>query len=250
MTKEKQIFKFFSKQVLIVLLSLISIFSIAQEDSTIIVKRSNKDLIIPSSIALAGFAFQLSGQKYNFQKYFHNTIGKTETTVDDYLQYVPAAQIYAGKIIGWNGKGHWFDQSKNLFFSQALSTIVVTALKHTLKVERPHEGAHNSLPSGHTTFAFVNAENLFQIYKDSQPIYAYSGYLFATATGGLRISNDKHWAPDVLLGAGLGILLTRLIYHWEPLKNWNPFIKKKRIAFVLIPKYTNEYWGANLQISF
>jgi hypothetical protein len=64
------------------------------------------------------------------------------------------------------------------------------------------------------------------------------------------MTNNKHWLPDVVLGAGLGILVSRLVYHWKPLKNWNPFLKKKNIAIVLAPTYSGDYLGASLQVSF
>ena len=41
--------------------------------------------------------------------------------------------------------------------------------------------------------------------------YAIGGYTTATAVGALRILN-KHWLPDVLAGAGIGILSTNLVY--------------------------------------
>jgi membrane-associated phospholipid phosphatase len=44
--------------------------------------------------------------------------------------------------------------------------------------------------------------------------------------------NDKHWISDVLVGAGIGILATELVYYFEPLKNFNPFKNSKNISFV------------------
>ena len=234
-----------------ILFLITSLLLNAQNNSdTVTSKRNYKDLIFPSIVSLSGIAFQLSGEKANFQDFLHSRLGKTETSVDNYIQYIPAAQVMGGDLLGIVSNYHWFDRSKYLFISQAISSILVQSLKYTTCIQRPNNGSFNSFPSGHTNLAFVGAENLFQSYKDTAPIYAYSGYLVATTVGTLRMTNNKHWVSDVVLGAGLGILVTRLVYHWKPFENWNPFLRKKNIAFVLIPNYSKNYLGGSLQISF
>jgi membrane-associated phospholipid phosphatase len=37
-------------------------------------------------------------------------------------------------------------------------------------------------------------------------------YTIATGVGVMRVLNNKHWASDVLAGAGFGILSTELTY--------------------------------------
>ena len=46
--------------------------------------------------------------------------------------------------------------------------------------------------------------------------------------------NNRHWVSDVVAGAGIGFLVGNLIYHIEPLKNWNPFKKSKNLTFTPI----------------
>jgi len=53
--------------------------------------------------------------------------------------------------------------------------------------------------------------------------------------------NNKHYVSDVLVGAGIGILVTQLVYHFEPLKNFNPFKKSKGISF--FPQYKENTYG-------
>ena len=67
-------------------------------------------------------------------------------------------------------------------------------------------------PSGHTTEAFAYAEFIQQEYKDVSPWYGAVGYAAATATGLLRIYNNKHWLSDVVAGAGIGMASTKLAY--------------------------------------
>jgi membrane-associated phospholipid phosphatase len=73
----------------------------------------------------------------------------------------------------------------------------------------------SSFPSGHTTVAFAAATVFAMEYKDRLwvPILAYSA---ASLIGISRITENKHWATDVLVGAGLGYLSGRQVvnnYH-------------------------------------
>lgn len=43
-----------------------------------------------------------------------------------------------------------------------------------------------------------------------------SGYALAAGIGAFRVYNNKHWAGDVIFGAGLGILYTKPAYHIYP----------------------------------
>ena len=67
-------------------------------------------------------------------------------------------------------------------------------------------------PSGHTATAFAGAELLRLEYKEVSPWYGFAGYVVATATGTLRVLNNRHWVSDVVAGAGFGILSARLSY--------------------------------------
>jgi membrane-associated phospholipid phosphatase len=102
-------------------------------------------------------------------------------------------------------------------------------------------GTSRSFPSGHSTAAFSNASVLYNEFYESSPLLAYSGYTFATATAIFRMSNNRHWVSDVMVGAGIGILVTELVYYFEPLKNFNPFIESKNIS--LVPQINDENYG-------
>ena len=53
-------------------------------------------------------------------------------------------------------------------------------------------------------------------YGEEYPGIAIAGYTVATSVGLLRMYNNRHWASDVLAGAGLGILCTSLMYWLAP----------------------------------
>ncbi|PJA07462.1 MAG: hypothetical protein COX70_06560, partial [Flavobacteriales bacterium CG_4_10_14_0_2_um_filter_32_8] len=149
----------------------------------------------------------------------------------DYIQYAPYAEIYLGDLVGIKAKNHWFDQTKNIAITGILTTLIVLPLKKGIGKERPDGSNFHSFPSGHTATSFAGATILYQEFKDSSPVLAYSGFAFATSTGSLRIMNNKHWVSDVLAGAGIGILVANMVYYFEPLKNWNPVKKNTNISF-------------------
>ena len=62
------------------------------------------------------------------------------------------------------------------------------------------------------------------------------------------MSNNRHWVSDVMVGAGIGILVTELVYYFEPLKNFNPFKKTKNIT--LIPQINDENYGLYFSLHF
>ena len=53
---------------------------------------------------------------------------------------------------------------------------------------------------------------MHQELKEASPVLSYSGFLVAAGVGALRIYNDDHLLSEVLAGAGLGILSTKLTY--------------------------------------
>mgnify|MGYP003199246539 CR=1 FL=1 len=63
-----------------------------------------------------------------------------------------------------------------------------------------------SFPSGHTATAFMTATMLTKEYGHISPWIGIGAYSVATATGLMRMANNKHWLSDVLTGAGIGIL--------------------------------------------
>ena len=133
--------------------------------------------------------------------------------IDDYLQYAPELSVYALNALGIKGKHNFKDLTLIYLLSTVISGILVKSVKAISKVERPDGNGFNSFPSGHTATAFAGAELLRQEYKDVSPWFGIAGYTVASATGILRMYNNKHWFSDVMAGAGFGILSTKIAYY-------------------------------------
>ena len=171
------------------------------------------------------------------------------TRIDDYLQYAPALAVYGLNAMGIKGKNNFRDRTMIYFLSNAMMGITVHSLKKIPRIQRPDGFGKNAFPSGHTATAFVAAEFLRQEYKDSSPWYGVAGYLAATATGVLRMYNNKHWFRDILPGAGFGILSTRAAYWIYPAIKRNIF-KDKPMNTLIMPTYQNGVGGISLLYNF
>jgi membrane-associated phospholipid phosphatase len=74
---------------------------------------------------------------------------------------------------------------------------------------------YSSFPSGHTTVAFA-AATVFALEYKGQPIVPIIAYSAASLIGLSRITENKHWSTDVLVGAALGFLAGKQVvnnYH-------------------------------------
>jgi membrane-associated phospholipid phosphatase len=141
-------------------------------------------------------------------------------------------QIYSGRYLGFEPKNTIRSQTIDIAVANSVSLVIVTAIKHIAKEERPDQSDNLSYPSGHSAIAFTNAMLLFNEYKDSNLWYASSGFLFATTTGIFRIANNKHYASDVLTGAGIGLASGILVSYYNPLQSMKFGKNKKTTAFV------------------
>jgi hypothetical protein len=225
------------------LFSLIIIFgsrSFAQNDSLNLKKEVKKSFfsatILPATLILTGSLMSTSQFEKTLQKDIRNKVGNSyHNGMDDYIQYTPFLEVYIGDALGLNAKNHWFDQTKNMVIGGITTGIIIHSLKRIVGKERPDGSSNHSFPSGHTAASFTGATILFQEFRETNLLFASSGFLFSTTTGGLRIVNNRHYLSDVLAGAGIGILVANLVYYIEPLKNFNPFNKKKNnISFIPI----------------
>ncbi len=150
--------------------------------------------------------------------------------------------------LGVQAENHWFDQTKNATFSLLLSQLITTGMKVNIDKERPNGANNEALPSGHTSLAFASATVFYEEFKNTEPLLAYSGYAFALTTAYLRMAKNKHWLSDVILGSAVGMAVTKLIYHFDHLFAWNPFMQSEK--FVLTSNFGNGRGGFYLAVRF
>lgn len=174
----------------------------------------------------------------------------TKTHIDDYLQYSPLVGVYALNAMRIKGKNNLLDRSIICVTAYTIMTGSVNILKTATKELRPDGSSKNSFPSGHTATAFVGAEILYQEYKHKSPWYGIAGYTIATSVAVLRVYNERHWVGDVVAGAGIGILSTKIAYLVQPWIKKTFFKKKSTISASINPIYNQNQKGIGLSLVF
>lgn len=199
--------------------------------------------------AVKKFDFGLRGQQMPLHKGF---------VYEDVLQYVPVAALYGLKVAGVQSKHSYIDMTALVVGSYCVMGASVVLLKKAAKVERPNGLDNKSLPSGHSARAFMGAELLRLEYKDVSPWIGYAGYAAATVTALARVGHWDHWVTDVVAGAGIGILSTKVAYWVAPHLQRALFgkmierkgFKSKEFSFMGAPYYNGEHTGFALAMSF
>ncbi|NEU07284.1 phosphatase PAP2 family protein [Flavihumibacter sp. R14] len=171
------------------------------------------------------------------------------TNIEDHLRYLPAAAVYALGIAGVKGKNNTVDKTALFLISNTLTNLSVKFLKKQTHRLRPDGSDHLSFPSGHTATAFAGAEFMNQEYKDLSPWFGVAAYTMASATGTLRMLNRKHWLSDVVMGAGVGILTTKLVYLAYPVVKGKIFGNKEPMMMI-VPAYEQGLYGFSLAAKF
>lgn len=173
--------------------------------------------IMYSSMPLIINSFIAKGQDKHFRGLRNDYLPKFNRHLDDYTQYLPAAVLLGLKLGGEPSRSSWKRMLTSDLFATAIMASIVNSLKYTTSVERPDGSNNKSYPSGHTATAFMTATMLTKEYGDRSPWIGIGAYTVASATGIMRMANNKHWLSDVLMGAGIGILSTELGYYFADL---------------------------------
>ena len=177
-------------------------------------KTTYRTLILPSAFITYGF-IALNNERFRtLDLSIRDELRYVDRKnhLDDYLELSPLVAVYGLNLLGKKGVHDIRELSKITGYSMVIMGVSVASIKLLTGKERPDGSAFTSFPSGHTSTAFMCAEILYQEYKDESILYGILGYTAATATGYLRVYNDKHWFSDVVAGAGFGILSTKLSY--------------------------------------
>jgi len=222
--------------------------SFAQKDS-VSTKKKYKLFLVPSSLVALGLYSRLDVPlgRNRVREFRNQHFSTFHTSIDEYLQYAPIGFAYGlGVLPNTKSKNNFVNKSVLLFKSEVLMAVTTFSLKEIIRDKRPNTNERDSWPSGHTAQAFVAASFLDHEYRHKSIWISIGSYSTATAVALIRVLNDRHWSADVLAGAGIGILATKIAYltHQHKWKNLSFFTKNK---LTILPYFQNK--GAGVFIS-
>lgn len=124
----------------------------------------------------------------------------------------PVAAVFGAALLTRNSR--FQDAAFTSLQSLVYTGVLSYGLKYTLGRVRPYHdvgafefdlfSGHTSFPSGHTSAAFAILSPWVFYYPHPA---TYTLFALGTGTALARMTRDKHWATDVMAGAGLGIMV-------------------------------------------
>lgn len=173
-------------------------------------------LIIPGTFLLYGglkpFISGISELDNDIKNHVQQNHSGFHTKAADYIMWAPSASLYVMDAL----KVKTIHNFREHLIIDAGSIIIAGGIGYGMRIITRNIKVYNTdgtkFPSGHTTNAFRGAEILHQELKGRNQLLSYSGYLVAIGTGILRIYDKDHLFSEVIAGAGLGILSTKLTY--------------------------------------
>jgi len=187
------------------------------------IKASDARWLLPLS---AGTAFLFTQDNQIIHRFDHNSsLQNTSLKVSNVGLYstwaVPGAFLALGKF---RGNDRMTDTGKRGFQAALYSTAVMQAMKLITDRARPLEGGNghfwtggDAFPSGHSMEAWALAKVVSDEYSD-KPLVKIGMYSFATAVSLSRITSQRHYASDVLVGSAVGYLIGKFVmrnHHLE-----------------------------------
>ncbi|MES2728439.1 MAG: phosphatase PAP2 family protein [Bacteroidota bacterium] len=213
---------------------------LAQTDSIAKPQFTVSSYIIPAALVSYGLiCFDNNGwpSSKQVQTWRNDNFASFNDGTDDLLVFGPGLLLLSLDACKVKSASNFPNQAAITAKAVILSLGIANILKYSTQVTRPDGSADNSFPSGHSVFAFTLAEVLHQEFKNKPLVYI-SGYTMAAVAASMRILNNRHWFSDVLVGAGIGIAATKLVYSthqykWKMNKGgFMPIIGSNQMGFV------------------
>jgi membrane-associated phospholipid phosphatase len=181
-------------------------------------KRFLTRAVIPSAALVAAGLYTIHGHgiisSFDARDARNERYPNFRTKVDDYMFFAPMVGLFAFDLFSSQNRHDIRRQAGLLVASGALTALIVFPTKTITDVDRPN-GDPTAFPSGHTAYAFTIATMVDKEFRHKSPWISIGSYTVASATGVLRVLNNKHWLSDVLAGAGVGILSVNTVYWLE-----------------------------------
>ena len=109
------------------------------------------------------------------------------------------------------------DTGQRGFQAALYSMITMQGLKMLTDRTRPYQGGNghfwtggSSFPSGHSMEAWALAKVISDEYPDKRFVKI-GMYSFATAVSLSRLTSERHYASDVVVGSALGYLMGKFV---------------------------------------
>lgn len=181
--------------------------------------------IAPTLLISGGTALHFMKEARDKSSHFLQDNFEYRGRIDDYGQYAPLATVYVLFASGIKGKNNFGNKTAIAAKSFLLNGFITDQLKYRVNETRPNGGVR-SFPSGHTSKAFAFAHFMHKEYGELSPWYSIGAYSAAATVGFMRVAKGAHWTSDVLMGAGIGIFSTELVYLTHQYKWDNEHLKR------------------------
>jgi membrane-associated phospholipid phosphatase len=201
----------------------------------------------PVALGLTSLLLYNASSKDAQSTIYRNNFSNFSTKLDDILQYTPTILNVGLSASGLKTKNTRADRFGIFVLGTGMYVIATQGLKYAINETRPN-GTEHSFPSGHAATAFFGATLLAKEYGENYPWIAVGGYTLAGTTAFLRLANNKHWASDVLMGAGIGIASAEIASYLYPKIKLK--LNKSKSAWNFEPQIAPNYYVARLNYSF
>jgi len=173
-----------------------------------------KQSITPVTLATTSLAIMaIPDLKYQIQAQLNWNSSEKVNLYDDELRYVPMGAVALLSLVGVKGNHTILEEVAIGSLSYILGDFIVYRTKLATHVTRPNPAWGNeSFPSQHTSIAFIGATLLHREFGQISPWISISGYSIATWVAYARIARNRHFLPDVLMGAAVGTLSTNATF--------------------------------------
>ena len=230
-----------------------TIFQSNTEHKKNIFNARGSKFIIPTAFISYGVVRQVSKPLRQFDKDIDKEVRKHVTKhrgFDSYLPAVSMIAVYGLDGMGVKAKNNFRDRTFVAITSHVFMFATVQSVKKATGVERPDGSNMLSFPSGHTAVSFTGAHILFKEYKHVSPWIGVVGYAAATTVGTMRVLNRRHWASDVVAGAGVGILSAEIGYMLLPVFRKIIGAEQSKSNLVIMPVVGNNLYGLGMACVF
>lgn len=219
------------KNLILIFLAASQLLFSQKKDSTLLVERpkfETKQLIIPTVLMAAG-TITLVTEKRNVTVTENKNFLAFGGYFEDYAQFSPHVSVYTFELAGMKPKTDFWNRTAILTKSEIFAFGSVYVLKKVFKKPRPDASNEYGFPSGHSANVFAGATMLSMEYGENYPWVPYLAYSVAGGISSLRVIHNKHYWSDVIFGAGLGILSTKLAY-WTHQYKWKKKSEKDNLS--------------------